>query len=118
MDSDRFVQFAKYILENGEYGIWLGFPRAPWSQPYYDKLREELRRADFELETQETGEKVVSEFTLVDCGADVERAMQLVEIVFVRVFGSGPAVRLSVRAQDVSPREEVVRDRSRKPGDV
>ena len=30
--SERFLQFAKYINAPGDYGIYLGFPRGPWSE--------------------------------------------------------------------------------------
>lgn len=36
--SDRFVQFKKYIHRKGEFGLELGFPKAPWSLSYYDDV--------------------------------------------------------------------------------
>jgi hypothetical protein len=33
--SGRFVQFRKYIHRKGEFGLELGFPKAPWSETYY-----------------------------------------------------------------------------------
>ncbi len=103
MHSERFVQFAKYIRPDGECGVWLGFPRAPWSEPYYGRLLEEFRRVGVEVERQETVETLVTEFTIVDCGEDMERAMALVEIIFLRIFRSGPDVRLNVLSEGISP---------------
>ena len=117
MNSPRFVQFAKYITENREYGIYLGFPKAPWSEPYYEAFRQELRENGIDAVSEPAGTGLVTEFTNVDCGTDVDRAMQLIQLIFLKVFRSGADVRVRVITEDISPLNEVIRDLSRKPGD-
>ena len=92
-----------------------GSHSAPWSETYYERLHVVLQEENFAARREETGASTVREFTLVDCGADIDRAMHLVEVIFLRVFRSGDGVRVGIRAVDISPMDEFVRDMNRRP---
>jgi hypothetical protein len=107
MKSDKFVQFAKYIKEKGHIGIRLDFPRAPWSEPYYEKLRYFLRDHDIPFSTQSVETQPVTEFLHVDCGSDLQRACRIVEGIFRDVFDTSEPV-FKVWGHNISAEDKLI----------
>ena len=86
-DSEHFVQFRKYILRNGEYGLELGFPEVGWSKAYFPKLRDALTADGTPFrETRETRGEVTA-FIHVDCGQDIDMAVDLARRCFFDIIG-------------------------------
>lgn len=77
--TDAFVQFAKYVRPGRETGLQLGFPRAPWSEPFYERLQAFLERHEIAFSVQPTGGEPVTEFLHVDCLRDHGRWKWLVD---------------------------------------
>lgn len=107
-DSEHFVQFRKYILRNGEYGLELGFPEAPWSKAYVPKLRDTLT-ADG-LPFRETREFIgdVTAFIHVDCGQDIDMAVDLTRRCFFDIFGLASDSRFKSSPSNVSALQDHV----------
>ena len=74
---DSFLQFAKYV-EGGSTGLQFSFPRAPWSSMSYSSVKAALRdhglRAGAVPPSQEGN---VSEFLIIDCGREIQTAVQI-----------------------------------------
>src|SRR5258706_14349241 len=66
MNSDKFVQFAKYIKRKGVIVLELSFPRSPWSEQYYGSLKDWLRKEKIQFIIQGVDFKPVIEFLEVD----------------------------------------------------
>jgi len=68
-DSDRFVQFAKYQLDNSRTILHFGFPDAPWSRQYFDTIVNMLQTLDISHKIT-TGEAQIQRFVEVDLVLD------------------------------------------------
>ncbi len=120
-ESNRFVQFRKYIpvLTKHGYGLEFAFPNAPWSKPYLPKLREALGEDGIPFrEARETHGDVTS-FIYVDCGQDTEMAVDLARRCFFDIFGLAPDTRFKTIASDYSVLgDEVVDHRVQNPSSL
>jgi hypothetical protein len=67
--SDRFVQFAKYQLDNSRTILHFGFPDAPWSRQYFDAIVKVLEKLDVGHKIT-TGEAQIHRFVEVDLALD------------------------------------------------
>lgn len=106
--TDAFVQFAKYVRPEREIGLQLGFPRAPWSEPFYERLQAFLERHEIAFSVQPTGREPVTEMLHVDCQRDVERALFLVERIFREVFDVPASRTFRVRGEGMSFKDELI----------
>ena len=111
--TDLFVQFRKYIAAPHAYGLEYGFPRAGWSQSYFSLLLTALsaKTITFRREVAEDPwPEGVTEFVMVDCGVNVERAEFLTRLTVLEVFGCPENVELEARFQGVSVKDETISD--------
>ena len=101
-DTDLFVQFRKYGDKRGEAGIEMHFPRAPWSEEYYDRVQRVLRvhQVPFKRVPLE-GDSVV-EVILADLRNSVKIATRVTSSIMQDVFGR-PAVNVRVKMHDIAP---------------
>ncbi len=101
----KFLQFSKYIGQDGRAGLEFGFPLAVWSRPYYDVLRKELEAEGIRFQLHDTGRQDTLQFLVVDIGPDVALAQRVADLAVHTVFGS---THSSFQAfyQNVSPRAE------------
>jgi hypothetical protein len=104
-----FVQFRKYLTPDGGYGLCLGFPRAPWSEPFYDDVMKQAIALGADPEIIPTGEEPVTEFLEVDTGDRVELASSIASAILVDVFGLEETSRVRVTFHSVSPSDVDVR---------
>jgi hypothetical protein len=104
----RFIQFAKYIGDDGSGGLQFSFPLAPWSESYYARIKEELHRNRIQYATEETEGGPTVEFILVDLQQDLSQADLLARIVLVNVFGLSLDDCVELYYQGVSPRDEAI----------
>jgi hypothetical protein len=86
-----FVQFKLYVTRSGRRGIRSDYPRAPWSKPYYDAVRELLVENGIEFERTPTHTGEVSEFLTIDFGQDVDSAQAFATSVLTEVYRVSPA---------------------------
>jgi hypothetical protein len=92
-ESERFVQFRKYVHGKDELGLELGFPRAPWSEKYYDDVLKLVEAETLPLVLQPTNDSPVTEFLLVDFGMDTRRLVITIARIFHEIFGVPSARR-------------------------
>ena len=85
--AERFVQFRRYVDEPGRVGLLFDFPRAPWSENYYQELVSRLEHDGTPFVLQPTLDLPVTEFVQVDCGRDLDLATRLFERVLFDIFG-------------------------------
>ncbi|MFQ5846382.1 MAG: hypothetical protein ACE5IQ_01770 [Candidatus Methylomirabilales bacterium] len=107
MKSEKFVQYAKYIKDKGNIGLELSFPRASWSETYYEKLKDFLRSQNIPFRVQPVDSETVTEFIDIDCHSNIELALHLVEGIFCNIFHiEDPSFR--VRGENISARDELI----------
>jgi hypothetical protein len=107
--TSLFVQFSKYILNGGLIGLQFDFPLAPWSEMYYEPLKQELQEGGLHY-TVEPGREGggVREFLTVDIGQDVRAAAGIARTVSTKVFRLREDLTVTVWFSNVSPREETI----------
>jgi hypothetical protein len=88
--DDRFVQFRVRIPPGGAPGLEFGFPRAPWSEPFYEEVAALLREHAVPFERVSVDVGAVTEFLVVDFGTDVEGAQRLTTTLLAKVYGVVP----------------------------
>jgi hypothetical protein len=98
-----FLQFSKYVLKDGRVGLQLDFPVAPWSEKYYDRLKQELDKNGVYYTSQETRAHGVREFLMVDVKQSIGDAATLARTVFHSVFGMSEDTLVTVYFSGVSP---------------
>ena len=106
MDSERFVQFRKY-LRRSSAGIECHFPDAPWSASYYARIADRLRASNLDFEELDANERPTHGFLRIDFGKDVTAATRFLQDVFVAVFGVA-AIKVRVRSHGISSRDEAI----------
>jgi hypothetical protein len=105
--TDRFVQLRKYVHSKDQYGLSFDFPRAPWSEPYYQELQGRLDTNHMGFVLQPTLNDPVKEFLQVDCGRDVDFADKLVRMVLFEIFKLPAERRLRVSDEDTVSNERL-----------
>ncbi len=98
-DSNRFVQFAKYLAPRRN--ICFAFPDASWSRPYYSAVATALAETGFQTYEQSTGETTTPRFLRVDdiwtvqSGAEIAatafQAMGVAANATYTIYQEGPA---------------------------
>lgn len=114
-ESDRFIQFRKLIYGKSDYGIELSFPKAPWSQPYFPHVEAYCRENGAPYRIEQTGSEPVTEFLCVDFGHDVERAKEIGETIWTRIFGLPATAPCKMEICNVSPWKELIDRPGQKP---
>lgn len=111
MNSERFVQFSKYVRDKGHIGIEFSFPKAPWSVRYYDKIKDFLMNQNIAFVIQQVNSHSVTEFVDVDCDSDIDLSVGLVKETFYNIFGiQNPSFR--IRPVNISVRDELIDTKS------
>ncbi len=106
--SKRFIQFEKYIRGKGNIGLQLSFPRAHWSDSYFQALKSVLAGQNIRFEIQRVDADSVAEFLEVDCHSDLGLAVRLVDIIARQVFQMKDAALFEIRFTNVSARDELI----------
>lgn len=88
--SYHCVVLRKYILRNGERGLELGFPDADWSASHAAALRAALKSEGVSLREASERYREVKASIHVDCGRDINKAVELVRRCFFELFGLPP----------------------------
>lgn len=84
--SKTFIQFRKYILKKGEYGIELSFPKAPWSEKYFSDLVDYCREKEIQFELIDARDSGELDFLDIDFGKDVALAFKTVQVILLDIF--------------------------------
>lgn len=107
-DSERFVQFHKYIQDAGDYGLELGFPNVAWSKDYFPKTRIhcEENSIPYRIHT-ETGDGAC-EFLYVNCEKNLELAFELTKAIWTRIFDLPVYARHCIESHGISHWDELV----------
>lgn len=109
--TEMFVQFRKYIKPSASIGLEFGFPRAAWSEPYYEKLLTLLAARSIPFRREPVDDPTpggVTEFVTVDCGATQDLALELTTLTLVDVFGCSSTDPIEARLQGISVHDEYV----------
>ena len=108
--TGQFVQFRKYILAKGDYGLELGFPDAPWSRAFFPKLRDALTAKSIRF--RETGRSAgdITNFLHVDCGKDIAKAVEISRLCFFGIFNLARDTRFKSTLSDYASLDEQVDD--------
>lgn len=101
--DQRFLEFSKYVRDQDNRGVQLDFPRAPWSEPYYEQVKSLLEGKGIAYQVEDTPDGPVREFIQVDFAQDLGRAAATARDIFERVFRVDPAIRLSAEFEHVAP---------------
>lgn len=89
----RFVQFMKTLDANGRARVRADYPLVGWSAPYFEKVRELLRRDGIAFQEDSGAGSVPmqgappSRVLVVDFGSDLIAARQFATNVFSEVYG-------------------------------
>lgn len=114
-DRERFIQFSKYIGREKNVGLQCDFPRAPWSERYYDSLKDLLKQRNYECEIQSVEpvpslrvEDQVDEFLMIDLNQDLDASVALVRLVLLEIFKLDPSDTVTLWFDNVSVRDEKI----------
>jgi hypothetical protein len=85
--SSKFVQLRKYIHSPGKYGIELGFPRAKWSEMYFDDVFAYCKRAGLQpVLKDEIWRNSTMEFIYADFGRDIDMAHSCILYILIEIL--------------------------------
>ena len=108
--TELFVQFKKYILRDGTYGLELGFPDAEWSTVFAPKLRQALETAGIAFREQPEQVGLVRSFILVDCQQSIDLANRVTRLCFLEIFGLQEDARFRAQVTDHAPKGQEIDD--------
>ena len=109
-NSEHFIVFRKSISRNGKIGLELGFPEAPWSTRYITELQDALTTSGTSFRKTR---KYYGDFTTlihVDCGQDIDKAVDLAHQCFFEIFGLAPGTRFKSKPSYYSSLNDDVDD--------
>jgi hypothetical protein len=101
--DQRFLEFSKYVRDAKNQGVQLDFPRAPWSEAYYEQVKSLLEGKSIRYQVEDTPDGPVREFIQVDFGQDLAGAALTGREIFERVFRVDPSTRVTADFQHVAP---------------
>lgn len=101
-NSEHFVQFQKYILLNGKYGLEFCLPKTGWSKPYFSKLRDTLTADGVLFQESRESDEDVTALIRVDCGQDIDKATDLARRCFFEIFDLAQDTRFKLEASNFS----------------
>jgi hypothetical protein len=103
------IRFREYILRKGEYGLELKFPESPWSKYYFPTLREALPTDGIPFRETRGSAADATAFIHLDCGSNIEKAVELAHRCFFDLFGHAPDpnARFQSKLENYSTLEEV-----------
>ena len=103
-----FLQLVKRIERPGVYGIQVHFPRAAWSESYFEAVKAHAERNGLSIfETQVTGESPLR-FLIVEFGKDPDAAHDFVQYVLREVFSANEKRGFFVRLENADVRDVLV----------
>ena len=102
--TEKFVQFAKYVVGPNKVGLRMDFPDAPWSREYFDDVREFLSSTGQTFEIEETGRDDTRRFLTIDFSQDVDRAGTIASTILRDVFGADTERDCYAQLDGVRPR--------------
>ena len=92
----KFLQFARYEMQDGKLGVELAFPSAPWSEDYFPKVVSAASSQGLRYEVEET-EGIVNRFVYVKFDDSVDLAAAFGKLVLTEIFGFDDDYRFRVR---------------------
>ena len=101
--DQRFLEFSKYVRDQEHQGVQLDFPRADWSEPFYEQVKSLLESKKIPYQVEDTPDGPVREFIQVDFAQDLDCAAGTAREIFERVFRIKPDTRLNADFQHVAP---------------
>ncbi|MBI9099529.1 MAG: hypothetical protein JEY91_13685 [Spirochaetaceae bacterium] len=102
-----FLQYKKYITENEVY-LEMSFPKAKWSQEYYDRLKEYLEKREIKYRINNSSESPI-EFIDINCSNDIDFCTALTRDIFVNIFDyTDDDLNYKIKFYDVSPKDEKI----------
>ena len=105
-NSPLFIQFSKYFLGKGRVGLKLDFPLAPWSEKYYERVKQELSKMSLKFSVVPTMETTVREFLTVDLGQDIDQAITLAKMILHSAFGLDQNQTFTLYFDNISHKDE------------
>ncbi len=95
--SEKFLQLSKYVVDSKKSGIELGFPKADWSEGFYDDLKEYClsRNLDFREDIPQ-GENELF-FININFNDDSDLAFRTVKEVLANILRVGLGETFYVR---------------------
>jgi len=106
--SYRFLQFEKYIRQGGDQGLCMSFPRAPWSERYYEQIKALCLDRGVQISETPGVSTSTREFLDADLKQDVNVAYLLVRDVFLDIFRAPTPWLVNVQTSGISARNESV----------
>jgi hypothetical protein len=106
-ETGMFLQFRKYVGPD-EVGLEMHFPRAPWSEPFYDGVQNVLNTFGVSFERVAMGvNQPTVEVIHADFGRRVPIAARVVSEIVLALFRR-PHISMQMRADDICPLDQTV----------
>ena len=114
-ESDRWIKFRKFIVAEGEYGLELCFPNMPWSNDYFERLREYCveSQTPFVIERDDTAQP--TESLVIGCGTDLSMACALARVVLARMFSLPMDTKYCAEPDHYSGFDELIDNPNQRP---
>lgn len=93
---ERFLQFARYELCEGQRGLELAFPNAPWSENYFPRVVTAASTQGLIYDIEES-EGDVARFVFVKFGDSADSAAAFAKSILVEMFDYAPDYKFRVR---------------------
>jgi hypothetical protein len=103
--TSRFMQFRKYVHAKGQLGLETHFPRVGWSEEFYSRVQDVLRRMRIAHDRRVLEQGV--EMIYADFGTDLETAVDFADSIFTEVFELNPP-RIAATGDGMSPFDETI----------
>ena len=94
--QEKFLQFSSYETGEGQRGVELAFPNAPWSEDYFPRVVTAASTDGLSYEIEEA-EGDVTRFVFVKFGDSAHSAADFAKSVLNEIFDYPPDYRFRVR---------------------
>ena len=111
-NSDKFLQYKKYILTDGCYGVRMDFPKADWSSDYFEVLRGYLITESIDYEEVVAKNENELGFISVNLKEDIVFSSKLSCYVFEKIMDADEKASYTACYENVSPWNEVIKSKN------
>lgn len=105
-NSPLFLQFAKYVTQEGRAGLQFDFPLADWSRSHWQPLIHAVTTHGFPFMFQKGSDG--TEFLVINLNQEIDRAAWLARLVLRTIYGLMDDQSVALFFQNVSPHDEQI----------
>lgn len=99
----EFVQLSKDIVKKGVVDILFSYPKATWSEPYYENVKKILTEYDIDFSLSEVTDQSPLEFIEANFHDNLDTLTEIIESIFNNIYKINCEVKYKMKFNLLNP---------------